>query len=204
MDRRASARARGAGPAGAPPPELARWSAGGAALPAAAPATPPAPGLPVGSAAPDFRLPGLYGETLTLGALRAAGQPVVLLFMDPDCGPCGALLPDVGRWQREQAGRLTLAVISRGAVEANLPKSAEHGISRVLLQQDREVAERYQAHGTPSAVVVQPDGQIGSPLTAGADAIRTLVARVAAAGPPQAAAHPPAVVPSAAPANGKC
>src|SRR5918911_1683168 len=125
----------------------------GTPAPVAAAAAPVAPGLPVGSAAPDFSLPGLYGETLTLGALRAAGQPVVLVFLDPDCGPCNALLPEVGRWQREQAGQLTLAVISRGTPEANLRKSAEHGISRVLLQQDREAAERDEAYGTPSAVV---------------------------------------------------
>jgi peroxiredoxin len=140
----------------------------------------PAPGLPVGSPAPDFSLPGLYGETLTLGALRATGQPTLLLFVDPDCGPCSALLPEVGRWQREQAGRFSLAVVSRGTAEANLHKAAEHGISRVLLQRDGEVAEQYLATATPSAVVVQPDGRIGSQLDAGADAIRTLVARLVA------------------------
>jgi peroxiredoxin len=123
------------------------------------PAAAPAPGLPVGSPAPDFSLPGLYGETLTLGALRAAGQPLLLVFMDPDCGPCNALLPEVGRWQREQAGQFALAVVSRGTVEANRPKSAEHGLSRVLLQQDREVAERYQVSGTPSAVLVPARGK---------------------------------------------
>jgi thiol-disulfide isomerase/thioredoxin len=181
----------------------ARLDAGESA-PIAAPAAPPLPGLAVGSVAPDFSLPGLYGETLTLGALRAAGHPVLLLFMDPDCGPCSALLPEVGRWQQEQAGHLTFAVVSRGAVEANLHKVAEHGVSRVLLQQDREVAERYQAYGTPSAVLVQTDGQIGSPLSAGADAIRALVARAATASPMEAPTPSLAVVPSPAPLNGKC
>src|SRR4051794_32833896 len=59
------------------------------------------PGLPVGSPAPDFSLQGLHGERLTLGALRAAGKPVVLLFTDPNCGPCTALLPEVRSWQRD-------------------------------------------------------------------------------------------------------
>jgi peroxiredoxin len=176
----------------------------GNAAPTPAPAPPPpAGGLPVGSRAPDFNLPGLYGETLTLGALRAAGQPVVLLFMDPDCGPCGALLPEVGHWQRELAGRLTLAIISRGTAQANLHKTADHGISRVLLQQNREVAERYLAFATPSAVVVEPDGQIGSLLSAGADAIRALVASAVATGP-EAPAPSLAVLPAVAPPNGKC
>ncbi len=144
-----------------------------------APAAPPEPqpGLPLGTQAPGFQLSGLYGETLTLDALRAAGKPVMLLFGDPNCGPCNALLPEVGRWQRAYAAELTLAVVSRGSVEENRAKSTEHGITNVLLQQDREVAEAYLENGTPAAVIVRPDGTVGSPLAAGADAISALVAR---------------------------
>jgi peroxiredoxin len=46
----------------------------------------------------------------------------------------------------------------------------------VLLQKDREVAQAYQANGTPSAVLIRPEGTIGSPLAQGADAIRALLA----------------------------
>lgn len=136
----------------------------------------PVVGLAVGTTAPSFRLSDLSDETPTLDALCAPGKPVVLLFTDPGCGPCSALLPEVGRWQREYAGKLTLALISRGTVEANRRKIAEHGVTRVLLQRDREVAQDYQANGTPSAVIVRSNGTIGSPLAQGADAIRALVA----------------------------
>jgi len=135
-------------------------------------------GLPVGSTAPPFQLPGLHGEILTLDALRASGTPVLLSFVDPDCGPCTALLPDLGRWQRELAGKVTLALVSRGSAEENRPKVQEHGVVHVLLQQDREVATAYQAYGTPSMVLVRPDGSIGSPLAQGAEQIRALVARM--------------------------
>jgi peroxiredoxin len=135
------------------------------------------PGLPVGVPAPAFSLAGLNGETRTLDALRAPGKPVLLVFSDPGCGPCAALMPDIGRWQREHAAALTVAIVSRGASEANRAKSTEHGITSILLQQDREVAQEYQTNGTPSAVLVQPNGTIGSPLALGPDAIRALVAR---------------------------
>jgi peroxiredoxin len=52
-----------------------------------------------------------------------------------------------------------------------------HQAGPVLLQQKREVAETYQAWGTPAAVLVRADGTIGSPVAQGADAIRTLVAQ---------------------------
>jgi thiol-disulfide isomerase/thioredoxin/uncharacterized membrane protein YphA (DoxX/SURF4 family) len=135
----------------------------------------PRPGLPIGSMAPSFSLPGLRGETLTLDYLRASELPVVLFFMDPNCGPCNGLMPEVGRWQREQAERVTLAIVSRGSAEANKGKVVEHGVTNVLLQQDYEVADAYKAHGTPAAVLVRPDGTIGSHAALGPEEIRALV-----------------------------
>jgi peroxiredoxin len=153
--------------------------AGTGMAPQSAPTGNPAPaamGLPVGTPAPAFTLPTLSGETIGLQALRALGKPVVLLFSDPGCGPCNALLPEIGGWQCEYASKVVVALISRGTVEANRSKVTEHGLRHVLLQQDREVATAYQAYGTPSAVLVRRDGTIGSPLAQGADAIRTLMA----------------------------
>jgi peroxiredoxin len=172
----------------------ARLTAGGLApLPAAPTAM---PGLPIGTPAPGFRLTGLYGETLTLDALRAPGQPVLLIFTDPHCSACTALLPEVGRWQREHAAQLTLALISQGTVEANRAKVAAHGVTHVLLQEGREAAQAYQAAGTPTAVLVRPDGTIGSPLAPGTGAIAALVA--------QTVGQPVALPILPAPTNGRC
>jgi len=144
----------------------------------AAEAPPPAAvGLPVGTTAPAFSLPGLYGETITLDFLRASGKPILLIFSDPGCGPCNALLPEIGRWQRDYASKLSLALVSRSTREANHAKANGHGITHVLLQQDREVAGAYQAQGTPCAVLIRPDGTIGSPLVCGAEPIRALAAQ---------------------------
>src|SRR5436305_2259635 len=101
---------------------------------APAPAIGATAGLAVGTPAPSFALPTISGETTTLHALRTLGKPVVLLFSDPGCGPCTSLLPEVGRWQREHAAKLVVALISRGMVEANRPKVTEYGLTNVLLQ----------------------------------------------------------------------
>jgi peroxiredoxin/uncharacterized membrane protein YphA (DoxX/SURF4 family) len=135
-------------------------------------------GLPVGAPAPIFTLTGLHGETLTLEFLRAAGKPVMLVFTDPNCGPCTALLPELGRWQGEHAAHLTIVPVSRGTMEDNRGKSAEHGLTNVLVQADNEVAEAYGSPGTPSGVIVNPDGTIGSSVAGGAEAIRALVGRM--------------------------
>jgi methylamine dehydrogenase accessory protein MauD len=138
---------------------------------------PPANGLPVGTVAPVFSLPGLYGETITLDYLRARNKPVLLIFSDPGCGPCNAFLPEIARWQRDYTDKLTLALISRGTPEVNRAKTSMHELSHVLLQQDREVAVAYQAPGTPCAVLIDPDGTINSPLACGAELIRALSAQ---------------------------
>ena len=149
-----------------------------------------APGLAVGSPAPAFNLRGLHGETMTLEALRSLGKPLVLLFTDPGCGPCTALLPEIGKWQRDHAAKLQVALLSRGTAEANRAKVTEPGVTNVLLQKDREIAEAYQAYGTPSAVVVRQDGTIGSAVAQGSDAIRALITTTLT--PPAAAPRPPA------------
>ena len=135
----------------------------------------PAPALASGDAAPPFSLPTIDGPHVTLDRLLGFARPVVLVFADPGCGPCAALLPQVARWQQEHARALTVAIISRGTTLANREKATEHGISNVLLQQDREVAGAYGVRGTPAAALIMPDGTIGLPLAKGNDAIARLI-----------------------------
>jgi methylamine dehydrogenase accessory protein MauD len=133
---------------------------------------PSAEGLPVGETAPDFELPSLQGETLTLKSLRAPGKLVMLLFTDPNCGPCKELFPDVGRWQAEHSDKLTVAVVSQGGSDENAATASEHGLSNVLLQEDWEIGSAYRVEATPSAVLVRPDGTIGSSVFEGLGAVR--------------------------------
>lgn len=165
-----------------------------AGMPLAGRDSPSLSGPPAGTPAPAFSLPPLDGELVTLDNLRASGKPVMLVFTDPECGPSAALLPEIGRWQQEYAQALTVALVSRGSRDANVVKTAEHGIHQVLLQQDREVSEAYQSTPTPSAVLIRLDGTIAAPAVLGAEAIRELVIR--------ATSRPVPVHPSAAKGNG--
>lgn len=118
-------------------------------------------GLPIGLDAPPFALADLDGSTVTLASLTGRGQPLLLMFMTPWCGPCSALGPKVAQWQQTLSERLTIAVISSGTSEQNEPFD-ETGLENVLLQEGWEVADDYRINGTPTAVFVTPDGKIAS------------------------------------------
>jgi len=147
-------------------------------------------GLAFGSLAPAFSLSGLYGETMTLDALRAGEKPVLLIFSDTGCGPCNAMMGDVGKWQHDLADKLTVAVISRGSLDDNRNKKKQHNLTHVLMQKDSEVADAYQTFGTPTAILVRPDGTIGSGSAGGVDAIRRLVKQAAEGKVPVPAPRP--------------
>jgi peroxiredoxin len=139
---------------------------------------PAEPGLPVGAEAPEFELPDLEGNIVSLATVRERGLPVLLLFSDPACGPCSALLPRVGRWQQEHADELAVVVVSNGDVGDNHASASEHGVTLVLRQETHAVGLAYGANGTPMAVLVGADGRIASSLVAGGEAIATLVTGV--------------------------
>jgi protein-disulfide isomerase/uncharacterized membrane protein YphA (DoxX/SURF4 family) len=136
----------------------------------------PAQGLPLNSPAPPFELTAYAGGTSSLSQLLAYGKPLLLIFTNPNCGPCVVLFKEIKEWQEAHSDQLTIALISFGTIKENFVNVARNQLGQVLLQQKREVAEKYGARVTPTAVVVSAGGRIASPLAAGADEIRALLA----------------------------
>ena len=135
-------------------------------------------GLPLGSEAPPFELAAYTGGTTSLTELLAYGKPLMLIFTNPTCGPCVVLFAEVKEWQHSHSEQLTIALISFGTIKENFVNVARNRLGQVLLQQKREVAEKYGANLTPTAVLVSTSGRIASPLAAGADEIRALLTTV--------------------------
>lgn len=120
-------------------------------------------GLPVGAKAPDFSLKSVDGgNTVTLSDLRAEGQPVLLMFTAPRCGPCSEIFPTLRRWQQSLAHQLTVALVSTGRLEDNEYLVEEHGLEHLLVQETVEAADAYRIRSTPSAVLISGDGKIAT------------------------------------------
>lgn len=135
-------------------------------------------GLELGTPAPMFAVADTAGEQVTLDDLLAPGPPLLLLFASPGCGPCHALLPKVVEWQAELAGRLTLAVASDGPPGDLRAEAEELGLDHVLADPGARLYRDFEASGTPSAVLIAPDGAIASRIASGPDAIEAMVAEV--------------------------
>lgn len=133
-------------------------------------------GLPLGARAPQFRLQRLDRGWTSLDDLLSDQRAALLVFTDPDCASCGELLPDIARWQQLDLDHVTIAVVSRGAPRANRSEAERHNLQHLLLQVDREVASAFGVHVTPGAVIVAPDGRVGSTVALGVRAIRALAA----------------------------
>lgn len=132
-------------------------------------------GLPVGSFAPAFDLPHYEGGRGSLAQILDQGKPILLIFTSPLCGPCVSLFKEIGEWQRAHSDEINVTIVSRGTIKENFVNTVRNGLVNVLLQTDYEVAELYQSKVTPSALLIDSNGRIGSLLSAGADEIRALL-----------------------------
>lgn len=155
-------------------------------------------GLPVGADAPAFSLAALNGGVVSLAHIKARAKTAILVFIEPGCGPCSELLPDIAAAQvrslwldasvdaaqplahtagdRQSApdSHTLVIVVTQGDARENRAKTAGLGVRNVLLQQAREVADAYKVVGTPSAVRIT-NGVVASALAAGPDAVRSLL-----------------------------
>src|SRR5439155_8005130 len=65
-------------------------------------------GLKAGTPAPDFSLPDIHGDTVSLEQFR--GRKVLLVFTDPQCGACDELSPKLAQVHRKR-GNNGMAVV---------------------------------------------------------------------------------------------
>lgn len=167
-------------PAGGPGAirELVERASGNMSVPVVQPAraanghshTQPLRGLPVGDAAPPVVLPGLDGATLDVASLR--GRQLAVFFWNPGCGYCRRILPDIKAWESEARDRIDAVFVSRGAAADNRAMGLR---SKVLIDEGFTAGRAFGATGTPSAVLVDADGNIASSLAAGAPSVLALV-----------------------------
>ena len=132
-------------------------------------------GLAPGTTAPAFTLPRLDGGELSLSDY--AGRRVLLVFSDPDCGPCNRLAPKLERLSKKTPG-VSVVMVSRGDPSRNRQKVEEHRLTfPVVLQEQWKLSREYAKFATPIAYLIDEEGRIAAGVALGPDAILALASR---------------------------
>jgi peroxiredoxin len=136
-------------------------------------------GLKAGTLAPEFRLPRIDGGELSLTDLK--GRRVLLVFSDPDCGPCEELAPRLQEIHLQRPD-LQVLVVSRRDAEANRAKAELLGLTfPIVLQRQWEVSLKYAMFATPIAYLIDEQGIIVRDVAVGVEPILSLAGESAAA-----------------------
>ena len=135
-------------------------------------------GPAIGDPAPRFALPDLTGAEVELADLLADGRGAMLVFTDPRCSACDALLPLIAGLERDPAADPKPVLISRGPAEQVRAKASGHGVERVLLSgEDFELAQSFGVTGTPGAIVLDRSGRIAGEAVLGTQRVSALLAQ---------------------------
>jgi peroxiredoxin len=131
-------------------------------------------GLPAGTPAPVFHLPQINGSELSLSDY--SGRRMLLIFSDPNCGPCNWLAPKLEHLHHNLSG-LQILMVSRDDLETNQVKISEHGLTfPIVLQRRWEISREYAMFATPVAYLIDEQGIIAADVAIGPDAILALAA----------------------------
>jgi peroxiredoxin len=134
-------------------------------------------GLREGDNAPLFRLPQLDGSELSL--LDYRGQNVLVVFSDPDCGPCDELGPLL-QSEHEAHPELTMLMISRGDIDATAAMIDRFGFTfPVALQNHWEISREYGIFAVPVAFEIDEWGTIAAGVAIGPEGIIALIRHIA-------------------------
>jgi len=114
----------------------------------------------VGSQAPDFSLPTIDGDMITLSDLR--GKPVVLTFWTTHCGACLYQMPFFQAAHEEMGQEVMIVAIDIGESSSLIQQFAEYyGYTFTFaLDYDGSVMSVYNIVGTPTNFLIDASGVI--------------------------------------------
>ena len=122
--------------------------------------------MPIGSPAPALQTSTLDDRPVGLADVLDGALPAVLLFVETRCAACVALGDELALRDEPFTDR-RLVVVVHGPRAQAIEKFGSIRHAEILLDTTGATADAYGVHGTPSAVVVTPDGRIASPIAEG-------------------------------------
>lgn len=122
--------------------------------------------VPIGSLAPALTAATIDDQPIALPDVLADGLPAVLVFVEPRCGACVALGDELAL-RDEPFGDRRVVVVVHGNRSESMAKFGSIRSAAVLIDPEGATSAAYGVFGTPSAVVVTPDGRLASSIIEG-------------------------------------
>ncbi len=121
-------------------------------------------GYKVGNTAPEFKLKTLDKKEYSLSGLRKKGH-VLLVFWAVECVYCYAHIKEFNRTNDEFKDKLTIAAINIGGeYPVEVAEYVKDNNLKYLVLSERlnnlDVGEKYHVLGTPTLVLVSPQGKV--------------------------------------------
>lgn len=117
-----------------------------------------AKGLKVGDLAPPVAVADLDGRPLTIGAARADGTSLLVMFVSPTCPVCKALLPVLKSSRKSEQSSLEIVLSSDGDIAQQQAFVREHGLGAFRYVVSAPLGISYQVSRLPYAVLIDADG----------------------------------------------
>jgi methylamine dehydrogenase accessory protein MauD len=117
-------------------------------------------GLAAGTRAPDYRLPDLGGQAVSLSSY--SGRGILLAFISPSCPMCKPLLPAINQFYLicTDVG-VTVQVICEAAVDECRRLAEEYAIAAPMLVDEAGTASQlYRVPGVPHVVSIDTKGVV--------------------------------------------
>jgi len=122
-------------------------------------------GIEIGNLAPDFTLPTIDGQVVSLSSLR--GKKVILNFWATWCPPCRQEMPDLEAFYSKHAKDKHVVVLGINLTSAEMSVNdvkrfiKEYKLTfPVLLAKTEETAVLYQAVTIPTSYIIDSSGVI--------------------------------------------
>ena len=124
----------------------------------------------VGASAPELTHGGSDGAPFDWA--QPNGRASLVLFWNPQCGYCQRIAADMQRWAAQADPRaVRLVVVTSGDVHAARALSPQ---AEIITDPEFRISALFGASGTPSAVLVDAHGRVGSKLAVGTDEVLAL------------------------------
>ena len=119
-------------------------------------------GPKVGEEAPQFELPTLGGETVTLGGPDSKNRSTLVFFLSPTCPVCKTLLPVLDAMRKSERDWLRIVLASDGDLPAQQSFVAANGLAVFPYVLSAELGLAYQVSKLPYGILIDEHGILRS------------------------------------------